>query len=517
MGKAINICHPCVLAVPVLKRGSMKKRKRVVPYAPALLAVFFLTLHLIEPSLAISAPAGGAEDLHAIGKHLPLWSIIPFVGILLSIALGPLLFPRFWHHHFGKISFFWAALFAVPFLFFHGRTAVYHILHINLADYFPFIILLWGLYTVASGIVIRGSIKGTPAVNTIMLLIGTIMASWVGTTGAAMVMIRPLLRANKNRENKVHLVCFFIFLVANIGGSLTPLGDPPLFLGFLHNVPFFWVTKALLPHMLLMTVTLLTIFYALDSFYYRREHDWLKKIGRFEREPLRIDGAGNFFYLGGIVAMVLMSGNWKPGSFDLFGVHMEIQNVLRDAMIIVLGTLSFLTTPRDFRDANEFSWFPILEVAKLFAGIFITIIPCLEILKAGSEGVLKPLIEAVKSPALYYWVTGLLSSFLDNAPTYLTFYNLALGKLGITEAMVPAALAADTAAANPLFIEYLKAISVGAVFMGANTYIGNAPNFMVKSIAEEQGVNMPSFFGYFFKYSIPFLFPPFLLITLIFF
>lgn len=284
MGNAMNICHPCVLAVPVLKRGSMKKRKRVVPYAPALLAVFFLTLHLIEPSLAISAPAG-AEDLHAIGKHLPLWSIIPFVGILLSIALGPLLFPRFWHHHFGKISFFWAALFAVPFLFFHGRTAVYHILHINLADYFPFIILLWGLYTVASGIVIRGSIKGTPAVNTIMLLIGTIMASWVGTTGAAMVMIRPLLRANKNRENKVHLVCFFIFLVANIGGSLTPLGDPPLFLGFLHNVPFFWVTKALLPHMLLMTVTLLTIFYVLDSFYYRREHDWLKKIGRFEREP----------------------------------------------------------------------------------------------------------------------------------------------------------------------------------------------------------------------------------------
>jgi len=332
-----------------------------------------------------------------------------------------------------------------------------------------------------------------------------------------MVMIRPLLRANKNRENKVHLVCFFIFLVANIGGSLTPLGDPPLFLGFLHNVPFFWVTKALLPHMLLMTVTLLTIFYALDSFYYRKEHDWLKKVGRFEREPLRIDGAGNFFYLGGIVAMVLMSGNWKPGSFDLFGVHMEIQNVLRDAMILVLGSLSFVTTPRDFRDANEFSWFPILEVAKLFAGIFITIIPCLEILKAGNDGVLRPLIEAVKSPAHYYWVTGILSSFLDNAPTYLTFYNLALGKLGLTEAMVPAALAAGTATANPLFIEYLTAISLGAVFMGANTYIGNAPNFMVKSIAEEQGVNMPSFFGYFFKYSIPFLFPPFLIITLIFF
>jgi Na+/H+ antiporter NhaD/arsenite permease-like protein len=490
-----------------------------------LAAIALWAFQWIDPSLAWcshaegAAAAAGATGGHGdeIGKHLPVWSIIPFVGILLSIALCPLLTPHFWHHHFGKVSLGWAILFAVPFWYFYRDVALYNMFHIYLIDYIPFIILLWGLFTIAGGIVVRGSIKGTPIVNTIMLLIGTILASWVGTTGAAMVMIRPVLRANKNRENKVHVVCFFIFLVANIGGSLTPLGDPPLFLGFLHNVPFFWVTTAVLPHMLLTSLILLALFFVLDTFYYRKEHDRLKKIGPLEREPIRVDGLFNFLLLGGVVCMVLMSGYWKPGSFMVLGVHMEFQNLLRDVMIIVLGLLSLVTTKPELREANEFSWFPILEVAKLFAGIFMTIIPCLAILKAGSEGALRVIIEVVKNPAHYYWVSGALSSFLDNAPTYLTFYNLALGKLGLSEAMVPGALAVGTATTNAHFISYLQAISVGAVFMGANTYIGNAPNFMVKSIAEESGVNMPSFFGYMLKFSIPMLIPCFILVTFVFF
>ena len=476
-------------------------------------------LLLLLPDMAISAAdaAAGAHHGDDIGRVLPVWTVIPFVGILLSIALCPLIVPHFWHNHFGKVSAFWAILFAVPFVSVYHGAAIYEILHIYLIDYIPFIILLWGLFTVAGGIVVGGSIKGTPLVNTVMLLIGTILASWVGTTGAAMVMIRPVLRANKNRVKKVHIICFFIFLVANIGGSLTPLGDPPLFLGFLHNVPFFWVTTGILPHMIVTAVILLTLFFIIDTFYYRKEKDRLKEVGPLEKEPIRIQGVFNFIFLGGIVGLVLMSGYWKAGSYNLLGVHMEIQNTMRDIGIIIMGGLSLFLTPKVLREENEFSWFPIIEVAKLFAGIFMAIIPCLAILKAGMHGAMAGFIELVREPHHYFWVTGGLSSFLDNAPTYLTFFNLALGKLGLTEAGIPAALAAGTATANPEFISYLTAISAGAVFMGANTYIGNAPNFMVKSIAEEAGVNMPSFFGYMFKYSIPILIPIFIVVTFVFF
>lgn len=480
-------------------------------------AMWCLPLLLLPDMAVCSSNAAGAHHGIDIGRLLPVWTVIPFVGILLSIALCPLLVPHFWHNHFGKVSAFWALLFAVPFVYVYHGQAVHEILHIYLIDYIPFIILLWGLFTVAGGVVVSGSIKGTPLMNTIMLLIGTILASWIGTTGAAMVMIRPVLRANKNRVKKVHVICFFIFLVANIGGSLTPLGDPPLFLGFLHNVPFFWVTTGILPHMLMTAAILLGLFFIVDTFYYRKEKDDLKKGGPLEKEPIRIQGVFNFLFLGGIVGLVLMSGYWKVGSYNLLGVHMEIQNTLRDVGIIVMGSLSLFLTPKSLREANEFSWFPILEVAKLFAGIFMTIIPCLAILKAGMHGAMAGLIAVVQEPYHYFWVAGGLSSFLDNAPTYLTFFNLALGKLGIAEAGVPAALAAGTATANPAFISYLTAISAGSVFMGANTYIGNAPNFMVKSIAEEAGVNMPSFFGYMFKFSLPILIPIFIIVTFVFF
>jgi len=476
--------------------------------------LFILFFLILSPEARASAGHGGTD----IGSILPVWTIIPFGGILLSIALCPLWMPHFWHDHYGKVSAFWAVLFAVPFLLAFRGEALYHILHIYLIDYIPFIILLWALFTISGGIVVTGTLKGTPLVNSVMLLMGTVLASWVGTTGAAMVMIRPVIRANKERQRKAHIICFFIFLVANIGGALTPLGDPPLFLGFLHNVPFFWVTRAVLPHMLLTAGLVLALFFFLDTFYYRKEErHLLRQGGEKEKIPLKIEGLYNLLFLAGVVGMVLMSGYWKAGHLTVMGVEMEYQNMLRDVMIVVMGLLSLRFTPWSLREANEFGWVPIVEVAKLFAGIFMTIIPAIAILKAGSGGALAGLLAVVNQPAHYFWASGGLSSFLDNAPTYLTFFNMALGKIGLTEAAVPGALNTAATSANPVFIGYLKAISAGSVFMGANTYIGNAPNFMVKSIAEEAGVAMPSFFGYMIKYSIPFLIPVFILVTYIFF
>lgn len=461
---------------------------------------------------AVHAEGSQTFDL---GEVLPLWSAIPFAGILLSIALFPLIAPHFWHHHFPKISAAWALLFAVPFIYVYGGHAWHEIFHIYLLDYIPFIILLWGLFTISGGILVKGSLKGTPAVNLIMILIGTLLASWIGTTGAAMVMIRPLIRANAHRKYKVHLIVFFIFLVANVGGALTPLGDPPLFLGFLHGVSFFW-TLHLIPEMLTVAGILLVILFLLDSFYYRKET--IVVDANETTEPLKVEGAFNFIFLLGVIIGVIFSGMVHIGHFELLGVHMAIQNVIRDFWIVLMGLLSLKFTTKEIREGNEFGWFPILEVAYLFAGIFMTIIPALAILKAGEHGALAALIEAVKEPWHYFWATGALSSFLDNAPTYLTFFNSALGKLGLSEEHIRAAFAAgDIVTKYPEFISYLKAISIGAVFMGANTYIGNAPNFMVKSIAEESGITMPSFFGYMIKYSIPFLVTTFIVVTFIFF
>ncbi|MCX7636030.1 MAG: sodium:proton antiporter, partial [Syntrophales bacterium] len=298
--------------------------------------------------------------------------------------------------------------------------------------------------------------------NTLMLLIGTILASWEGPTGASMVMIRPVLRANRQRVKKAHIICFFIFLVANIGGSLTPLGDPPLFLGFLHNVPFFWVTTNIFLPFLFATAAVLSIFFVMDSYLYRRERvQYTRDNG--EATPVRIEGLYNFLLLGGVVGVILLSGYWKPGHIQVLGTELQIQNLIRDGVIVCLGLISLYVTPKRLREANDFSWGPILEVAKLFAGIFITIIPALAILKAGTEGAFRPLIMAVQSPAHYFWAAGGLSSFLDNAPTYLTFFNMALGKLQLTEAMVPGALAIGQTTTNPQFILYLEAISAGCL------------------------------------------------------
>jgi Na+/H+ antiporter NhaD/arsenite permease-like protein len=327
----------------------------------------------------------------------------------------------------------------------------------------------------------------------------------MGTTGAAMLLIRPLIRANKNRKNKVHIIVFFIFLVANIGGSLTPLGDPPLFLGFLKGVDFFWTTTQMILPMIFMVVVLITIFFIVDTYYYKRES--ISAIDEISHK-IALKGSFNLLLILGVIGSVLLSGFWKPDvHFTIYYVDVELQNISRDILLLFLTWVSWTKTSKSIREENEFTWFPIVEVAKLFAGIFITIIPAIEILKAGSKGALKVVIESVTQNGepinrMYFWLTGILSSFLDNAPTYLVFFNTAGGDANVLMNQMP---------------NTLLAISAGAVFMGANTYIGNAPNFMVKSISEASDIPMPSFFGYFFKYALPILFPLYLLTSIIFF
>ena len=449
------------------------------------------------------AAEGNAPHLN--GADLSIFWVFPFAGILLSIAIFPLVAPDFWHHNFGKISAFWAILLIVPFLLKVGFTiTLYELLHVGLLEYIPFIILLLALFTISGGVQLKGALVGTPIVNTGIIFIGTALASWMGTTGAAMLLIRPLIRANKERKSKVHVIVFFIFLVANIGGSLTPLGDPPLFLGFLKGVNFFWTTSAMMVPMLFMVFSLLIIFFIFDSYLYKKEN--IKKVETDIK--ISIEGSFNLLLLLGVIGSVLLSGFWRPHiEFELFYVHVELQNVIRDILLLSLTFASWKLTSSKIREANEYTWFPIVEVAKLFAGIFVTIIPAIAILKAGTSGALGVVINSVSNQTgpinyMYFWATGILSSFLDNAPTYLVFFNTAGGD--------PIQLMGELS-------QTLLAISAGAVFMGANTYIGNAPNFMVKSISESSGIEMPSFFGYLFKWSLPILFPLFIIVTFLFF
>lgn len=451
---------------------------------------------------ALAAAAHASLD----GKSIGLIWILPFVGILLSIAVFPLAAPHFWHHHYGKVAAFWAIALIIPFLLVKGFNITFHeVMHTLLLEYIPFIVLIGSLFTVAGGIYIRGNLHGSPATNTSLLAIGAGIASFVGTTGASMLLIRPVIRANDDRKHSVHVFVFFIFLVSNIGGSLTPLGDPPLFLGFLQGVDFFWTAIHLWQPMLIVCVILLAAFYALDSYFYAKE-------GHLPRDPtpdspIRLEGKRNFILLAVLIAFVLWSGLVKSlGTFTLFGIPMDWKNVVRDLGLVGVAIASMMITPRAVREANSFNWGPALEVAKLFAGIFITIIPAIAILKAGSDGALSGLLNLVTTAdgkpnnAMYFWLTGGLSSFLDNAPTYLVFFNAAGGNA--QQLMGPLA-------------QTLMAISLGAVFMGANTYIGNAPNFMVKAIVEDSGTKMPSFFGY-MAWSIGILVPCFVLVHLIF-
>lgn len=468
---------------------------------------------ILGPSILLflmATPAFAAESAHSFdGGELSIWWIIPFAGILLSIAIFPLTAPDFWHHHFGKVSAFWGAAILLPMLIQFGfQTTLYEVLHVYLLEYIPFIILLFALFTISGGIRIKGYLKGTPEVNTLFLIIGTFLASWMGTTGAAMLLIRPMLRANAWRKYKVHMVVFFIFLVANVGGSLTPLGDPPLFLGFLQGVDFFWTTTNLFWEMSFVVVILLGVYYVWDRYLFAKEPT--EQPADEGDEPLGIEGSFNFLLLAGVPAAVLFSGIYELGEVTIYGVHVTIQAIIRDVTLLILSWLSWVLTSKESRAANGFTWFPIEEVGKLFAGIFITIIAPIAMLKAGKEGegALQMVNDLVftsgSNPepvnAMFFWVTGTLSAFLDNAPTYLVFFNAAGGdaQLLMTE-----------------LSQTLVAISSGAVFFGAMTYIGNAPNFMVKSIAETSGIDMPSFGG-FMLWSVGILAPIYLLVTWIF-
>ncbi len=472
--------------------------------------IFFLAVMGLG-LLCVLPDAWAAGDLHheaeEIGKQLGILWVVPFACMLLSIAIMPLTVPHFWHHHYGKVSAFWGVAFLVPFALAFGMDlALYSVVHTLFLEYISFIVLLFSLFTIAGGVCLRGSLVGRPLVNTVILLIGTLLASWMGTTGAAMLLIRPLMRAIGHRKYKVHTIVFFIFLVANIGGSLTPLGDPPLFLGFLKGVSFFWPTVHMFAPFLVLSVILLGIYLAVDTYLFNKE-------GRPESPDagldgkLRLEGTHNLFLLGGVVAVVLMSGIWTPESgVTIYHVHVELQNIARDILLLVLAAVSLKTTSLEIRRRNEFDWEPIREVAKLFAGIFISMTPAISILRAGMDGALSGLISMVRTAegadnhSMFFWLTGILSSFLDNAPTYLVFFNTAGGDADV--------LMSEAGT--------LLAISAAAVFMGANTYIGNAPNFMVRSIAESGGIKMPSFFGY-MAWSLGILIPCFVLINILFF
>jgi Na+/H+ antiporter NhaD/arsenite permease-like protein len=422
-------------------------------------------------------------------SSLPLWSALPFVGMVLAIAILPLLFERWWQSNLNK-AIVAVALGSPVALFFAVRDAA-RLGHTTL-EYGAFVCLLGVLFIISGGIHVRGGPAGTPLSNTVTLAIGAVIANAIGTTGASMLLIRPLLRANEHRRHRAHVVIFFIFIVSNIGGCLTPLGDPPLFLGFLRGVPFEW-TLRLWPEWLFTAGALLVIFNLLDQYQFNREElaykESLMDLVQPER-PIEIEGKVNFLLLLCVVIAVFVGGRFV---YPQFGD--TVAKTYQIAAAAVFSVISLLVTPRRVRYENRFTWHPIVEVAVLFAGIFATMIPALLLLEQrGAE-------LGVSQPWQYFWATGGLSSFLDNAPTYLTFWSLAQ--------YLPNEVAGTTH-------RVLAAISCGAVFMGANTYIGNGPNFMVRSIAEQSGVRMPSFFGY-MAWAAAILLPLFICVTLIFF
>jgi Na+/H+ antiporter NhaD/arsenite permease-like protein len=456
--------------------------------------------------LPMAAPALAAESGRLPGDAMALAWGLPFLGLLLSIAFVPLAAPKFWHTHFGKVSAAWSAALVLPAMAtFGARAMLEELWHVMVADYVPFVVLLLALYTIGGGVRIAGAVGGTPARNAGVLALGAALAGVIGTTAAAMLLIHTLLRANAWRRHRAHIVIFFIFAVGNIGGALSPLGDPPLFIGFLKGVDFFWPMTHLFWPMLLCLAVVLPAFWAVDVWFLRHDDD--RPSAADIRERPRIEGGWNLALLALAVGAVLASGLWPTGRhLAMFGVQLEYEDIARTAALLALAAFSLRITPAAVREANAFHWFPMIEIAKLFAGIFVTVAPLIAVLKAGSRGAAAPLLALLNAggapdEAMYFWMTGLLSAFLDNAPTYLVFFNLAGG---------------DARALMGPLAGTLAAISAGAVFMGALTYIGNAPNFMIKAIAEDHEVKMPSFFGY-MAWSLAVLGPTFLLVSFAFF
>jgi Na+/H+ antiporter NhaD/arsenite permease-like protein len=437
-------------------------------------------------------------------------AILPFVGLILSLALLQAAAPDLWHRHERKIVAGWALMALIFIAVESGWVKVGQtIIETTLAEYLPFVILIAALYIVAGGIRISGHLHGSPATNLAFMLVGGLLASLVGTTGAAMVMVRPLIRANDGRLHNAHVVVFFIFIVANIGGALTPLGDPPLLIGYLNGVDFFWTARHLSFATGFVLLLLAAIFVLVDRHFYHRDEVYkAQRIRPDDAEPLSIDGWVNIALMLVIVAAVPALGTWKPAiAFDVDGTVIGLPDLVRAILLIAVSAISFVATPRAVRSGNGFQWRPIVEVATVFAGIFITLAPVIEILREGEHGAFAPLVALVTrtdgsaSPPMYFWLSGLLSGFLDNAPTYLAFFNLAGGDA--RQLMGPG-------------VDILTALSCGCVFMGALTYVGNAPNMMVRSIAIERGIAMPGFLAY-MAWSGAILLPIFALTTLVFF
>jgi Na+/H+ antiporter NhaD/arsenite permease-like protein len=435
------------------------------------------------------------------------WAL-PFIGLLLSIAVGPLLAPKFWRVHYGKVAFMWSALTVAPLAALHGvPAALTALVQATLGEYLSFIIMVTTLYVVAGGILVTGGLRGTPLVNAAFLAFGTMIASIVGTTGAAMILIRPLLRANSARLHNVHVVIFFIFLAANIGGTLSPLGNPPLFVGFLHGIDFLWTATHLWRQTALTAALLLAAFVAIDIWYYRQDRRVAVVGEKPSTEPIRVRGLVNLLLMVLIVGAIVLSALWKSGiAFDIYDTRLELHHIVRDVALVAIAVASLVLTPEEHRERNGFTWEPIQEVAKLFAGIFVCIIPVTAMLHMGHagpfSGVLALMTGEAGEPrnAAYFWFSGALSAVLDNAPTYLAFFELAGG---------------DAARLMSELAPTLTALSMGAVYMGALTYIGNAPNLMIYAIAVERGVKMPSFLGY-MMWSGAVLLPVFAVVTYVF-
>lgn len=439
-------------------------------------------------SVAVVAPTRYREamiDAHPVAILSLAW-VVPFAGLLLTIALAPLAAPHLWHRHYGKLAALWVLAFIAPFLVRQGTAAALHdLIEAALHEYLPFILLLGALFAIAGGLHVKGTPRASPAVNVVLLALGTAMASLIGTTGASMVLLRPLIRANRHRHKPIHVFVFFILLVANVGGGLSPLGDPPLFLGYLMGVPFFWPLLHLGLPTLLLAAVLLATFYALDTIAHRRTRREPEVVAEIEK--LGLEGTINLLLLAAVIAVILLRAAWQPPiALDVLGVAWTLTDIVADATLLALGTLSLVLTKPAVRRANEFSWGPMIEVAILFAAIFTTLIPVAAIIAAGDSGPAAPLFAQLYHAGqpvdrAFYWATGALSALLDNAPTYVVFFDFA----GHDAAQLIAPLART-----------LAAISAGAVFFGGMTYVGNAPNFMVKAIVESHGIRMPSFFGY---------------------
>ena len=433
--------------------------------------------------------------MEPIAHEVSAFLLIPFVLMLLSIAIGPVVAGHWWEKNINKLIV--ALVLGIPTAIILVTQGFGHELqHQVVFDYIPFVLLLGGLFTVTGGIRLSGDIRATPGVNTLFLGIGAILASLMGTTGAAMLLIRPVLETNKQRKHTVHTVLFFIAIVANAGGLLTPLGDPPLFLLYLRGAPFTWFLK-LAPEALIIDLVLLATYYIIDRINYAKES--VKDIARdvTEVKPLRLEGAVNFIWLLGIVASVAFINEQY---IEVIKTGSPYWKFLREGAIILMMVLSLITTKRKVREANRFTWDPILEVAFLFIGIFITMTPALIFLQEHASSM------GLHSPLHFFFATGALSGFLDNAPTALAFHSVASG--------LPEAAGVSYVAGIPEIL--LKAISMGAVLFGSMTYIGNGPNFMVKAIAEAEGIKMPSFFAYMYKFSLIILLPLFAIIGILF-